>query len=239
MGDYAATADFETFLQTANGRGPRNDIARLAGVRMVCASEVPPGRAFDEATLKQLTGGDTISARFLYGEFFEYKPQFTICLAANHRPSVRDDDSAIWRRLKLVPFVNELAEKDRDPAVKARLIDPTDAGPAILAWMVQGAIEWQQVGLQEPEVVRKATQAYQTETAVLGQFIEDGCVESPEQWTSTGRLTAAFENWSSRNGYRSEYGPQRLKKVLRGRGHVPERRGGVRGWRGIGLAEAS
>jgi putative DNA primase/helicase len=239
MGDYAATADFETFLKTDYGRGPRNDIARLAGVRLVCASEVPPGRAFDEVTLKQLTGGDTISARFLYGEFFEYKPQFTICLAANHRPSVRDDDPAIWRRLKLVPFVNELAEDKRDPAVKACLTDPTDAGPAILAWMVEGAIKWQQEGLQEPEVVRNATRAYQTETAVLGQFIEDGCVESPEQWASTGKLTASFENWSLLNGHRSEYGPQRLKKVLRERGHVPEKRGGVRGWRGIGLAEAS
>jgi putative DNA primase/helicase len=239
MGDYAATADFETFLKTDNGRGPRNDIARLAGVRLVCASEVPPGRAFDEVTLKQLTGGDTISARFLYGEFFEYKPQFTICLAANHRPSVRDDDPAIWRRLKLVPFVNELAEDKRDPAVKACLTDPTDAGPAILAWMVEGAIKWQQEGLQEPEVVRAATQAYQAETAVLGQFIEDRCVEGPEQWTSTGNLTAAFGKWCPRNGYRSGYGPQRLKQVLRGRGHVPEKRGGVRGWRGIGLAEAA
>jgi putative DNA primase/helicase len=239
MGDYAATADFETFLRAGNNRGARNDIARLVGARLVCASEVPPGRAFDEVTLKQLTGGDTISARFLYGEFFEYKPQFTICLAANHRPSVRDDDPAIWRRLKLVPFVNELPEDDRDPAVKARLTDPTDAGPAIIAWMIKGALAWQQEGLQEPAVVREATQAYQQETAVFGQFIEDRCTEGSEQWTSTMKLSAAYGTWCSWNGYRFPYGPQRLKQVLRGRGHVPEKRGGVRGWRGIGLAEAA
>ncbi len=71
------------------------------------ATETENAMRLSEGLVKQLTGGDTVSARFLYGEFFEYKPQFAICLAANHRPSVRDDDPAIWRRLKLVPFVND------------------------------------------------------------------------------------------------------------------------------------
>jgi putative DNA primase/helicase len=235
MGDYAATADFETFLRTGDGRGPRNDIARLVGARLVCASEVPPGRMFDEVTLKQLSGGDTISARFLYGEFFEYKPQFTICLAANHRPSVRDDDSAIWRRLKLVPFVNELAEDDRDPAVKARLTDPSDAGPAVLAWMVKGAIKWQQEGLQEPEIVREATQAYRSENEVFSEFISDHCVEGNEQWVASVQLHTRYRDWSHVHGYTHPYGPKQFGIQLRGRGHAPQKRGGVRGWKGIGL----
>jgi len=235
MGDYAATADFETFLRTGNGRGPRNDIARLVGARLVCASEVPPGRMFDEVTLKQLSGGDTISARFLYGEFFEYKPQFVICLAANHRPSVRDDDSAIWRRLKLVPFENELAEEDRDPAVKARLTDPTDAGPAVLAWMVEGAIKWQQDGLQEPEIVREATQAYQSENEVFSEFVGDCCVEGVEQWAPSVQLHTRYRDWSHVHGYKHPSGPKQFGNQLRGRDHTPDKRGGVRGWKGIGL----
>jgi putative DNA primase/helicase len=237
MGDYAATADFETFLQTNQSRGPRNDLARLAGTRLVTASEVPAGRRFDEVTVKQLTGGDTVTARFLHREHFEYRPQFKICLAANHRPSVRDDDPAIWRRLKVVPF--DHAVQKPETKRKAYFQDPLGAGRAILAWSVEGALKWQQDGLQEPEVVREAIQAYQEETAVFSQFIEDRCVEGPEQWAPTRKLSAAYGNWCSWNGYRFSYGPQRLKQVLRGRGHVPEKRGGVRGWRGIGLAEAA
>ena len=237
MGDYAATTDFDTFLQTNQSRGPRNDLARLAGTRLVCASEVPAGRRFDEVTVKQLTGGDTVTARFLHREHFEYRPQFKICLAANHRPAVRDDDPAIWRRLKVVPFDHAVQKPNKKR--KAYLQDPLGAGPAILAWSVEGAIKWQLDGLQEPEIVRESTQAYQQEQAVIGQFFEDRCIEGPEQWTSTMKFSAAYENWSSRNGYRYPYGPQRLKQILRGRGYVPEKRGGVRGWRGIGLAEAS
>jgi putative DNA primase/helicase len=235
MGDYAATADFETFLRVGNSRGPRNDIARLAGVRLVSASEVPPGRLFDDSALKQLTGGDTISARFLYGEFFEYKPQFTICLAANHPPSVRDDDPAIWRRLKLVPFVNELPEEDRDPKVKARLTDPTDAGPAILIWMVEGALKWQQDGLREPAVVREATQAYRSENEDFSEFVSDCCVEEVEQWATSVQLHSRYRDWSHAHGYTHPYGPKRFGSQLRGRGHIPQKRGGVRGWKGIGL----
>jgi putative DNA primase/helicase len=235
MGDYAATADFETFLRAGDGRGARNDIARLAGTRLVCASEVPPGRMFDEVILKQLTGGDTISARFLYGEFFEYKPQFVICLAANHRPSVRDDDSAIWRRLKLLPFVNELPENKRDPKVKARLTDPTDAGPAILTWMVEGALKWQQDGLREPKVVCEATQAYRSENEVFSEFIGDCCVEEVEQWAPSLQLHSRYRDWSHAHGYKHPYEPKRFGSQLRGRGHVPQKRGGIRGWKGIGL----
>ena len=239
LGEYATTADFETFLRQNQARGPRNDLARLKGARLVCASEVPAGRQFDEAVVKQATGGDTITARFLHREFFEYKPQFTICLAANHRPTVRDDDPAIWRRLKVVPFDRPIPPQERDPQVKARLRDPSDAGPAILAWMVQGALKWQREGLREPEAIRAATQSYRSEMATFSQFIEDCCVEGPEQWVASTKLFSTYHGWSLSNGYKFHYGPRRFKEVLRGRGHAPEKRGGTRGWRGIGLAEAA
>jgi putative DNA primase/helicase len=233
MGDYAATADFESFLQTNQSRGPRNDLARLAGARLVCASEVPAGRRFDEVTVKQLTGGDTVTARFLHREHFEYRPQFKICLAANHRPSVRDDDPAIWRRLKVVPFDHAVQKPKKKR--KAYFQDPLGAGPAILAWSVEGALKWQRDGLQEPEVVREATQEYRSEIEVFSQFVGDCCVEGSEQWAPSVQLISRYQDWSQSNGYKFPYGPARLRAVLRQRGHVPHKRGGIRGWKGIGL----
>jgi len=233
MGDYAATADFETFLQTNQSRGPRNDLARLAGTRLVCASEVPAGRRFDEVTVKQLTGGDTVTARFLHQEHFEYRPQFKICLAANHRPAVRDDDPAIWRRLKVVPFDHTVRKPNKKR--KAYFQDPLGAGRAILAWSVEGALKWQQDGLQEPEIVREAIQEYRSETEVFSQFVGDCCVEGSEQWAPSVQLISRYRDWSQSNGYKFPYGPARFRVVLRQRGHTPDKRGGVRGWKGIGL----
>jgi putative DNA primase/helicase len=233
MGDYAATADFETFLQSNQSRGPRNDLARLAGTRLVCASEVPAGRRFDEVTVKQLTGGDMVTARFLHQEHFEYRPQFKICLAANHRPAVRDDDPAIWRRLKVVPFDHAVQKPDKKR--KAHFQNPLGAGQAILAWSVEGALKWRKDGLQEPNIVREAIQEYRSETEVFSQFVGDCCVEGSEQWAPSIQLISRYQGWSHTNGYKFPYGPARFRVVLRQRGHIPEKRGGVRGWKGIGL----
>lgn len=104
LGDCARTAAFDSFARARGDRGVRNDLARLHGARLVVASESGEGRKLDEATVKQLTGGDTVTARFLYGEHFEFRPQFKLCLVTNHRPQVSGDDDAIWRRLRLVPF---------------------------------------------------------------------------------------------------------------------------------------
>jgi putative DNA primase/helicase len=239
LGNYATTADFETFLKQQQARGPRNDIARLHGARLVSASEVPPGRQFDEAVVKQLTGGDTITARFLYGEFFEFRPQHTIWLAANHRPSVRDDDPAIWRRLKLVPFEASIPEGDRDPSVKARLRDPKIGGPAVLAWAVEGCMKWQREGLQEPERVRGATAAYRDEMATFAQFVEDECREGPDLWAASKTIQIRYGRWCMVNGYRFPLGPKRVAEALRGRGCVPKKRGRERGWQGLTLVGAA
>jgi len=235
LGDYARTTDFETLLRRNHSDGPRNDLARLKGARMVSAGEVTPGRQLDEATIKALTGGDTITARFLHQEHFEFVPQFTLWLHVNHLPAVRDDDPAIWRRIVAVPFDNTIPAEDRDPSVKARLRDPKDGGRAVLRWIVEGALLYQREGLRIPDTVRKASEAYRSEMATFGAFIEDRCVEGPEQWSATSNLTAAYHTWSNEQGYRFPYGAARIKEVLRGRGHSPQKRGGVRGWQGIGL----
>ena len=237
FGDYATSTDAETFLRWNQPRGARNDIACLAGARLVCASELPAGRHFDEVTLKRVTGGDTIKARFLYGEHFEFKPQFTVYLASNHKPTVRDGEPAIWRRLKLVLFDDSVPEGKVNKKLKLHLTDPSKAGPAILAWAVEGALKWQKDGLREPAVVREATEAYRAETEVFAVFLDDRCAEAPEQWAPSVLLFRRYREWAETNGFKYHLGPQRFRQVLRGRGHVPEKRGGERGWRGIGLVQ--
>ena len=154
LGDYAATANFESFPATKQcKRTPRNDIARFVGKRFVISVEVEDGKRMAEGLVNQLTGGDTVTARFLYSEEFEFRPQFKLWLAANNRPSISGPEGAIWRRLVQIPFLKQVPEDERDPEVKARLRDAERQ--AVLAWLVQGCLLWQKEGLDEPEAVRK------------------------------------------------------------------------------------
>lgn len=167
----AATAAFESFTQARADRGPRNDLARLHGARMVVASESRRGRRLDEATVKQLTGGDTITARYLYGEHFEYRPQFKLWLVTNHRPRVDGGDEAIWRRLRLIPFRVSFAGRE-DRTLGA---DLTTELPGILAWAVRGCLRWQRHGLGSASAVEAATSDYRKDEDVFGSFLADRC----------------------------------------------------------------
>lgn len=173
LGDYAATSDFETFLKKPSTGGLRNDIARLAGVRFVSSIEVEEGKKMAESLIKSISGGDTITARHLYQEFFEFKPKSKFILAANHKPTLRNDDDAIWRRILQVPFDKSIPEEKRDPSIKARLRDTSLSGPAILAWAVKGCLEWQVSGLGIPPLVQEATDSYREEMDPIKEFLEE------------------------------------------------------------------
>jgi putative DNA primase/helicase len=166
LGDYAVQADFATFLENRND-GPRNDIARLFGARVVTSSEVGEGKKVNESLVKSLTGTDRVAARFLYAEAFEFLPTFKLWLAANHKPVIRGTDTAIWRRIRLVPFTVEIPEGERDPELPNRLRAEL---PGILAWAVQGCLLWLESGLGVPDQVRAATDAYRRESDILGAF---------------------------------------------------------------------
>ena len=235
MGDYAATADFSTFLQRDH-RGPSNDIARLAGKRLVVSIEVDQGSRFAEGLVQQLTGGDVVTARFMYGEFFEFIPQFKLWLAANDRPSVRDDNDAIWRRILQVHFSVQIPEEDRDDDIKAALSDLDVAGPAVLAWLVQGCLQWQQYGLQVPGEVQATTQDYRREMDPLADFLEESCILFSEARVRNPDLWTAYLAWCQENHVRYLMGrkgfTQRIK-ALRGVRLSPG--SGSRDWHGIGL----
>jgi putative DNA primase/helicase len=137
--EYATTADPETWMkrQAANG-GPRNGIAGLYGKRLVVSSEVAEGAALAEWLVKWLFGGEYVKARFFYKEAFEFLPTFKLWLSANYCPKVAPDDEAVWHRLRQIPCAQQVAEGEENPSIKERLNTPEVAGPAILAWAVQG-----------------------------------------------------------------------------------------------------
>jgi len=241
LGDYAMTADFETFLKRNGGGGIRNDIARLAGPRFVSSIEVERGGRLAEAMVKELTGGDTISARFLYREFFEYKPQFKLFLVANHRPRVSDDDSAIWRRILVVPFEHAIPGDKQDPRVKAELRDPAISGPAVLAWAMEGCLAWQSSGrLVAPEQVVKATRDYRTDMDPLRDFLSDRCDFGEAARVPKTELWNAYQAWAETGGIkfplkRSEFTARiaELPEVGEAKIH-----GGTWIWKGIALVGA-
>jgi len=242
LGDYSSTADFETFLKRSSTGGPRNDIARLAGSRLVASVEVDEGKKLAEGLIKSITGGESVTARFLYKEAFSFLPTFKLWLVANDAPDVKSSDAAMWRRILRVPFDQVVPKSKRDPQLKAQLRDPDIAGPAILAWAVKGCLDWQQQkGLQIPAVVTLATEEYRAEMNPLNEFVTDCCQLDPDDpnfWESTTNLRSAYGGWRDQNGtaYLSD---KKIASSLRELGCEPEQRQllgkKTRGWKGICL----
>ena len=234
LGNYATVADFSTFLERKQ-QGPRNDVAALAGKRLVMSVEVDQGEKLAEGLVNTLTGGDPIRARFLFQESFEFEPTFTLWLAANHRPRVRHDSDASWRRIVQVPFDQQIPEAERDPGVKAMLCDPAVAGPAVLAWIVKGCLDWQDIGLQIPDSVRQATAEYRTEMDPLTEFLEECCVLGPETRASNSDVWTAYQQWAKENSVRYPLGRKGFSQRLVGLEGVSLVNSGGRYWTGIGL----
>ena len=198
LGDYAATANFETFVKKAN-EGIREDVARLRGARFVSAIEVEEGKHLADAIVKQLTGGDTITARLLYQNSSEFVPQLKLWLVANEEPTVNEDNEAMWERILRLPFDQYVPEDERDRGLKGRLKDPSYAGSAILEYLVQGALTWQAEGLRVPECVRSATKAYKERMAPLTHWLEDDCIVSEAGLYPVSDAFPAYVAWAKRN----------------------------------------
>jgi putative DNA primase/helicase len=194
--DYARVAPPETLLERRDGAIP-NDLAMLKGVRLVAVSETDQDQHLAEALVKRITGGDTISARFMRGEWFDFKPQFTPWLATNSRPTVRGDDQGIWDRIKLTPLTERLRDDEVDRQLPNKLREEL---PGILGWALRGCVEWRIRGLSEPEPVRSATEAYREAMDVVGRFLEEACDLNPQAQTPARALFAAFQTWCADTG---------------------------------------
>lgn len=243
LGDYCRTADFGTFLQEHKVGSPRADIARLRGARMVVSVEVEEGSQLASALLKMLTGGDTVTARALYQDSFEFRPAFKLWLAANAAPRVSDQDKGIWERIRRLPFVCSVPRERRDPLLKERLRDPEIGGPAVLAWAVRGCLAWQREGLGTCAAVERSTNDYRQSMNPLREFVGACCLIAPGAWVSSKALRGAYESWSAESGQRWPLRGKEWRDRLRTLGCTDKVRKiagrPIRGWMGIGLLDAS
>jgi putative DNA primase/helicase len=234
FGDYGQQSEFSTFLSRTS-EGPRNDLARMRGIRLVSAVEAPGDKSFDESVLKQLTGGDTITARRLYEEHFEFRPTHKLFLAANHKPHVNEQTEAFWRRIRLIPFTVYIPPEKRDRDIKTKLSRELSG---ILNWAIEGCLSWQRDGLGEPLIVQQATKSYREEEDLIGEFIVATCQITEKAWVSTSDLYQAFTSWwRETRGVHAR--PPQARWFGRALGERPElkaaKRHRVRGWRGIAL----
>ncbi|HEY2474092.1 MAG TPA: phage/plasmid primase, P4 family [Candidatus Cybelea sp.] len=196
LGDYGTAASPDVFVDRQAGAAT-NDLARLRGARLVSAIETSEGRALAESFIKAVTGGDKISARFLYKEFFDFEPVFKLWLATNHKPIIKGGDEGIWRRVRLVEFGQRFEGDACDPNLSEKLDDELSG---ILAWTVRGCIEWQQHGLKPPASVLEATAAYRAQMDVFSGFIDEKCEIDPRGDVSAGELYRAYKSWADANG---------------------------------------
>lgn len=234
IGGYHKTAGIETFTASNTDRHP-TDLAGLRGARLVTSVETEEGRRWAESRIKQLTGGDTVSARFMRQDFFEYKPQFKLVIAGNHKPSLRSVDEAIRRRFHLIPFAVTISLDKCD----AELPDKLKAEwPGILQWLVDGCLEWQRDGLQPPKAVQDATAAYLEAEDGIAAWIDDKCERDLNAWEQSADLFASWTGWAERAGEHAG-SMKRFSQTLESRGYVAERRRYGRGFTGLRLAQGN
>ena len=234
LGDYAQRTRTETILIKRENT-ISNDIADLVGSRFVYSSEAEQDKRMAESLVKDLTGGDSISVRKLYQEYFTFKPQFKIVLSTNHKPMIYGTDQAIWDRIKLVPFAVTIPENERKP-IHEMIGMFQDEAPGILAWMVRGCLEWLEKGLQTPEEVKAATKQYRSDMDILGEFIDDCCIEDAEAKTPAKDLYLRFKEWGESEGLREKeiWSKSTLTRRLKERGYI-QFRDKERKWKGLSI----
>lgn len=234
LGDYGMQAAPE--LLTAKPGTHPTELADLQGARLAASVEVEDGRRLAESLVKQLTGGDRIKARFMRRDFFEFEPTHKVVLAANHKPTIRGTDHAIWRRITLIPFEVTIQKAEQDP----RLFEKLRAElPGILAWAVRGCVEWQRDGLGEPEEVRQATAEYRAEMDVLAAFIDERCVLRENATTTARALYDAYTSWCDEYREKPEkqqsFGPRLTERGFESYKITAGPDKDRKAWRGIGL----
>lgn len=232
LGDYAASAPMDTFMETRSDRHP-TDMAGLRGARFVSSIETEQGRRWAESKVKSLTGGDKISARFMRQDFFEFWPQFKLFVAGNHKPAIRNVDEAMKRRLHLIPFTITVPPERRDKHLQQKLLAERDG---ILAWALEGCLAWQRLGrLDPPPQVVAATEEYFEAEDALGRWLEERCVREANAKSLTAELFTDWKQWAEAAG--EFVGSQRrFSDLLITRGVEKWRNAaGIRGFRGVGL----
>lgn len=207
---YSIALDAEALMVRRHSEHPA-ELAQLAGARMVISSEIEDGQRFAEARVKQLTGGDAISARFMRGNPFTFTPTHTLWLVGNHKPGTTAGGPAFWRRIKLIPFDHTVPEERRDPHLEDKL---AAEAPQILAWIARGAAAYAAHGLGTPDAVTAATAAYRDDQDSVAKFIGEACMKTREGRVKVAELRAAYERFCRDSGD-APVSPKRFGEQLR------------------------
>ena len=230
LGDYAIATPTETFMRK-NGDQNTNDIARLRGLRLVTTTEAEQGRRLSEPLIKKITGNDQMTARFLYGEYFNFAPTFKIFMATNYKPVIKGTDHGIWRRIRLIPFTTVIPDDEQDKNLEEKL---KQEASGILNWLLEGTERWKKERLNIPEVILNATDEYRGEMDVIGNFLKDCCVQKNDVQIRIRELYKTYADWCDENkehAVNERFFSMRLKEM----GFEQSRTAEARYWKGLCL----
>jgi putative DNA primase/helicase len=234
LGDYATATPTETFMKKS-GDQTTNDIARLRGIRFLTTTEAEQGRRLSEPLIKKITGNDQMTARFLYGEYFNFTPTFKIYMATNHKPVIKGTDHGIWRRIKLIPFTTRIEEENQDKYLEEKL---KEEASGIFNWLLAGAQRWRREGLKAPKIVLAATDEYRGEMDVIGNFLKERCVQLKDVSIRIRELYKAYTDWCDENNEHAvseRFLSMRIKEL----GFEQTRTAEARYWSGLALRVGS
>ncbi|MFD5161002.1 phage/plasmid primase, P4 family [Streptomyces hawaiiensis] len=228
------STEFSTFEQRAAVGQASPELAALRGARLVTASETERYSRLAEALVKQLTGGDPVTCRALWGHPFTYVPSFLLMVAGNYRPAILSQDTGIWRRVKLIPFEATFRGDDRDPSLPGKLRNEAEG---ILAWAVRGSVEWFAQGLQEPQSVQTATQDYRESEDRLSEYIEARCVREEGARVAPMAIRRDYAEWAQDAGLsrKEVLSGWALSVELEARKFSKDKRAGKWGFNGLRL----
>jgi putative DNA primase/helicase len=233
LGDYSATASFETF-DAARRSESSNDLAALKGKRLVTIIEAEEDKRLAEARVKAVTGGDAITCRFLYGEYFTYQPQFKLWMAVNHRPIIRGTDKGIWRRMQLIPF--EACFIGREDRYLNKTLFAELSG--ILNWALEGLKLYRLEGLTIPKAVELATESYREEQDSITQWLKEECASDARASLSASDGYQNYKAWAEDRGERP-FAQKRWSSQLIDKGYQRIRRNSGYFYDGLGLSRRS
>jgi len=201
MGPYAAVTPASTLMERydGNSNNASQELAKLKGIRFVMASEGEKGQKLAEAQIKSMTGGEPISARFLYSKPFEYVPEFKIWLSTNYKPNISGTDQGIWSRIKLIPFNAYFGPDKMDKNLDEKLMTEAEG---ILVWLAKGAQQWYNEGLGMPAVMREVLDEYREKSDLVGAFINECCERESSADELACKLSGAAQAWAKENGYK-------------------------------------
>ncbi len=217
LGDYSKKIATEMLMtQQRSSQGPSPDILALKSRRLIFCNEVEEGSRLAEARVKELTGGDTLSARPLYkNEDVTFQPSHKLVMIGNHKPEVRGTDRGIWRRILLIPFDHVIPDEDQDSALLEKL---KNEGSGILNWALAGLCDFRKYGLCIPTTISSANDAYRTDQDIIGEWLADHCIVIKNAATNKGALYKVYESWAKSHGH-YPLSQSKLTRQLSERGH--------------------